>query len=413
MEVDLSSRFKIDLQEQIVLNFFPISMGGGLQNTLSFLRSLNVIGIPKSHFFAIVRYHSPLKDHVVKSGVEYYVVKSGNYPRLKFELKSRHLFPNNQTCFTHFGLPMLGAVGRCLNIVGCAYSNLFYPEVPFWSYLPLRERYLKYAIDEYRRYMLKKADYWIFETDTLKNRAIEICGFPEHRVGVVRMAPSELVSPEKVNKLFERKFEQVIPKAFRILFLSGPHPNKRLHFLGEIASAMSDMGLNDFVFVTTMDENHPYTEIVKRSFVKKGVDRHLVNLGPISPSNVASLINVCDAMGNFSVLESFSNNFVEAWQMRKPLIVTDADWSREACGNAAIYVNVENINETAEQIIMLANNSRLRADLIAYGYRQLGYYLTPEQKTMAYMEIIERARSLGPCLPDERESIHWPRSFWG
>lgn len=400
------------LDDQIVLNFLSISHGGGLQNALSFVHSLASLDITKETFFAVLKESSPLVGMCRANGIKLRSVKSGYYNRIKFELQSKNLFLKNQICFTHFGLPMLRSSGHCLNVVGCAYSNLFYPEIPFWSYLPRRERYRRYAIDEYRRLMLTKADYWIFETETLRRRAVEICGFPPHRVSVVKMAPSELVSPQKIIDEIRERFDSILPQVFRFLILSGAHPNKRIHLLGKVADHMRKRGVREFVFVSTMDEKHPYTHIVRQSFIDHGAGDYIVNLGPITPDNVASLIDVCHAMGNFSVLESFSNNFVEAWRMGKPLVVTDADWARDSCGNAAIFVDVEDAEETADMLIQLKNDAQLRESLVASGYEQLRSFLTPERKTRAYLDVIQRAKGMGFCSASERSTIHWPRNFY-
>lgn len=402
----------MQVRNKVILNFLPISSGGGLQNALSFIYSLSALEEPKHRYVAVIRATSILRSACEEHGIGCQIAAPGRIGRLKFELQSKNLFSKGQICFTHFGLPMLRSSGHCLNIVGCAYSNLFYPEIPFWSYLPRQERIKRYAIDELRRRMLEKADYWIFETETLRRRAIELCGFPSNRVSVIKMAPSELVSPEKVNEETRRKFDRSLPKVFRFLILSGAHPNKRIHFLGKIAARMRGNGGQEFVFVTTMNKDHPYAKIVRQSFISHGVGAHIVNLGTIPPDNVASLIDVCDAMGNFSVLESFSNNFVEAWRMGKPLVVTDADWARESCGNAAIFVDVEDAEETADMLIQLKNDVQLRENLVASGYEQLRSFLTPERKTRAYLEVIQKAKGMGFCSASERSTIHWPRNFY-
>ncbi|MDZ7696587.1 MAG: glycosyltransferase [Deltaproteobacteria bacterium] len=258
-----------------------------------------------------------------------------------------------------------------------------------------------------RKHMTQKADYWIFETEVLRKRAIELCGFPEDRISVVRMAHSKLVSKDRVDISQSEFFDKRIPKAYRILYLTGAHPNKRLHLLPDIAKEMVRAGFNDFCFVTTMDEETMYARRIIDEFVDKGLNAHLVNLGTVHSEYVSTVIEVCDAMCIFSVLESFSNNFVEAWRMEKPLVTTDADWSRDSCGNAALYVDPAKTAQTASELISLARNELKQFRYTEEGKIQLARYHTPESKLNAYLDVILRAKQLGPLSSKLRKKIHW------
>lgn len=398
-------------QGRVLLNLSPVSKGGGLQNALSLVQTLSKKSLVKHNFLAILPSSEVLVNACRNGGIDYVAVNAGYLNRLKFELKMRGMFSSEQVCFTQFGPPMLRSTGYLLNIIGVAYSNLFYPEIQFWSYLPYRQRVKKALIDEYRRVLITRADYWIFETEILRKRAIEVCGFPENRVGVVRMAASSLVSPSEVKLELREQYDKKLPNGFRFLFLSGAHPNKRLHILAELAVALRSLGNQDFVFVGTMDDAHPYTALVVSEFEKHGVGMHFANLGPVLSEDVATLIEVSDAMCNFSVLESFSNNFVEAWRMRRPLVVTDSDWARDSCGQAALYVNVDNVEETAMALERIVMDAALRHRLVTTGDNQLSSYPTAEKKTDLYLREIDKARLLGPCSRSEKKNIHWQRSM--
>lgn len=394
-------------KKDIILNFLPIAMGGGLQNSLSFIKTLANDRKWKDSCAALVREGTRLHKLCKEVDVETVVVPNSNLGRLSFEVSCRLIFLHGQLCFTLFGPVMLRSTGYLLNVNGCAYSNLFYPEISFWGFLPSFQRVRKEAIDLARKLMTQKADYWIFETEALRKRAIELCGFPEDRVSVVQMAASNLVSKDRVDISQSEFLNKRIPKAYRILYLSGAHPNKRLHLLPEIAKEMVRSGFNDFCFVTTMDEASLYARRVIADFVAKGVGAHLVNLGPVPSEQVSTVIEVCDVMCTFSVLESFSNNFVEAWRMEKPLITTDADWSRDSCGDAALYVDPAQTAQTASELISLAKNELEQFRYIEEGKIQLARYHTPESKLDDYFDVISRAKQMGPLPSKLRKKIHW------
>jgi len=394
-------------EKDIILNFLPIVSGGGLQNSLSLVKTLANNRKWKDSCVALVRECTKLHKLCKDAGIETIVIPNSNLGRLKFEVSCRSIFSRGQLCFTLFGPVMLRSSGYLLNVNGCAYSNLFYPEIPFWSFFPLFQRVRKEVIDWARKLMTQKADYWVFETEALRKRAIELCGFPDDRVSVVRMAHSKLVSKERVDISQSEVLNGRIPKAYRILYLSGAHPNKRLHLLSGIAKEMVRAGFNDFCFVTTMDEASMYARRIIDDFVAKGVGAYLVNLGTVPSEQVSTVIEVCDVMCTLSVLESFSNNFVEAWLMEKPLVTTDADWSRDSCGDAALYVDPTQAEQTASELISLAKNELEQFRYIEKGKIQLARYHTPESKLDAYFDVISRAKQMGPLPSKLRKKIYW------
>lgn len=394
-------------REHIILNFLPIVSGGGLQNALSFIKVLADDRNWKDCCVGVVREGTKLHTFCRIANIKTIVVPNNNSGRLKFELSCRSRFSRGQLCFTLFGPVMLRSSGHLLNVTGCAYSNIFYPEIPFWGFLPPFQRVRKEAIDLVRKLMTLKADYWVFETEALRKRAIELFGFPEDRVCVVRMAASKLVSKDYVDINQREVLNKRIPKTYRILCLNGAHHNKRLHLIPAIAKEMIRAGFKGFCFVTTMDEASLYARQIIDDVVGKGLGAHIVNLGTVPSDQVSTVIEVCDAMCTFSLLESFSNNFVEAWRMEKPLVTTGADWSRDSCGDAALYVDPAKTAQTAAKLISLAKNTLEQIRYIKKGKMQLERYHTPESKLDAYFDVISRAKQMGPLPSKLRKKIHW------
>ncbi|MGO8698222.1 MAG: glycosyltransferase family 4 protein [Limisphaerales bacterium] len=396
----------------LVLNFLPIYEGGGLQNALSFVDTLLDKDCAGLNVQAVVRCGSEIHQKCEKAGIRCCVVANGRMGRLRFELSCRSVFKRGQVCFTHFGPIMLSSAGYLINVNGCAYCNLFYPDINCWSYLPIRQRIIAEAIDCLRRRYTSRADYWIFETEVLKERAIRLCGFPAERVGVVPMAVSRLVSPEKVNLAAKAELETSLKPGLKFLFLNSANPNKRIHLLPDLAAEMRSRGANDFVFVTTMNPESFYSRDVAARFREMKLERHFQNLGPVAPDRVASLIACADAMCNFCRVESFSNNFIEAWTMQLPLVVTDCDWAKAACGRSALYVNPENLAECALTLGRLMQDANLRRSIVEEGKLQLKKHPTSQEKTRLYFEAIDRACSLGFCERSLQNSIRWPRMAW-
>ncbi len=343
--------------KSVYINFVPVSEGGGLQNALSFIHFLNRCP-PKFRVICIARKGSEVARLCVGFSIPCIEIRNGKVGRFLFEFfQSFFLIERGSVLFTLFGPPPIAAsfFSKCIN--GCAYSNILYPEIDFWKSFSFLSRLKKKVIDIYRKWVYIFSDVVIFETDVLSRRAEKDFVFKRKEIVTVKMAPSLLVKESAVVSEKVSEFRAAICKkeAIRILYLSGPHPNKRHAAILRILAKANKIQ-DRFRLVVTLPKGSYVDSLHRLDEEIGGGHDTLINVGAVKQGDVASLIAVVDAMVNVSVLESFSNNFVEAWEMKKPLIVTDADWSRASCGSAAFYIDPEACDQSVIKIIDFFEN---------------------------------------------------------
>jgi glycosyltransferase involved in cell wall biosynthesis len=97
-------------------------------------------------------------------------------------------------------------------------------------------------------------------------------------------------------------------------------------------------------------------------------------LGEISHKKVGQVLNDCDAVLFPSLLETYGIPYYEAMYFSKPLIVSDLDFARDACGDAAIYfdpLNAVSIVEAMRKMVFgvelgknVKNNYKAKLDKI-------------------------------------------------
>lgn len=383
----------------IYFNFLYSPSGGGLQNSISFLNNLINLNYDFSDSCCIVVEDTYLEKLCIDRGIASIRVGAGSFKKLSFELFSRKYIKSNDIVFSIFGPPMLTLSNHCLNVGGMAISNVFYPEIDFWSYEPWFSRGIRNFKDIYRKWRYKKLDYWIFETDILADKAIGKFNFPESRVEVVKMSPSNLVCLDNVNS--ERQFFKNLDGRTKFLMLCNGHPNKRHHLLPELARKLKDKDICEPVFIFTSTDSK-YMREVMGCVKNANVEEYFVNVGSIQQQDVATLISQVDFVVNISVLESFSNNYVEAWKMRKPLLTVDAEWSRGAAKDAAFYINVVNEIKLDEFVSVLRANVD---EVVTHGCKILQEYPSGEDKALAYLDAISKAKALGKITPKQRQGI--------
>jgi glycosyltransferase involved in cell wall biosynthesis len=389
------------IQEKRILNFSRVAQGGGVQNSLSFIENLKFVD-EISKYVIVARKESEVSKKAIYEGYDVILVQKN-----EMDFFSRNKFSKGQICFTFFGPPWVSSIGYLVNVCGVAYSNLFYPEIDFWSYYGGVQK-IKRNFKDFCRYSnVRFSDFWIFETESLAERAKKLAGFPDDRVGVVRMSPSTLVAPERIRESWVSEFESMLtPGSFRMLFLASDNPNKRIVNVAKIVNKIlenSDLDMPIEV-ITTLNEDSEYFKEIYKEFKKLQIEDRLINIGPVSFEKVPSLISASSCMCLFSVLESFSNNMVEAWRMGVPFVVTDSDWARSEAGNAAIYVDPEDVDASSNKILGLLADPLLYEQFILNGYKQLEKFPDSMEKTKKYLHFMEAAEQKG-FIGGERRGI--------
>lgn len=330
---------------------------------------------------------SAIEDVCRQLGLNHVSYRGGRLARLRFELWDAHrLVSANKvaTVFTIFGNPPLRC-GGARTISGFAFSNIIMTEVRFWNFLPPWRRSFALVKDKLRLLLSRRADEIILETEYLKERAAAGI-FAKKVLHVVKMEPSILVKHDTGVGA------RPASSRFIIACIAGAHPNKRVHLLAPVIARLQDLGLPCKV-LTTMPSSAAYFREVERAFRDLGVDDALENVGPIKPQDVASILAGVDAVANIALLESFSNNWVEAWTTQKLLISTDAEWARRSCGAAAIYIDPNRADVAAHAIL---NGLRNREKFYSAGYDQLNYLARDGKKIDRYLSIINRSVRLIP-----------------
>jgi glycosyltransferase involved in cell wall biosynthesis len=376
---------------KIILNFIPLKSGGGVQVGLDFIAQAILHG--KQHEWHVVATEGtpPANVNGASNLKLAKTVQASMLHRLWFEYVGCRKLVRKigaDLIYTQFGPHWPGA--KLINIVGCAYSNLFYPEINFWERFPLSRRLVRKGIDLLRMLRLRQADHVIFETEDLARRAVRLKGFQCERVSWVKPSVSSLVAPDKEH-IPTRELCRRLPKGFRVLLLSTYNPNKNIDLLPRIAKVIDErFPDNDMVFVMTLPPQSSSTLEILKDAQKLGVSDRIVNLGPIPQEGCAEVYRACNLVILPSQLESFSNTIAEAWAMRKPLLISDMDWSRSLCNAGAAYFRYRDSHDAAEQIHRIRNDSCYYTALVAEGESMLRTYPTACERFRQYLSIIER-----------------------
>jgi glycosyltransferase involved in cell wall biosynthesis len=373
---------------RVLINFATMKAGGGQNVALNFLYAVEKCNLGDVTCHYIVARGSEPHEYLLKRGTQNFTVAPRSaIARILFEALFGWVllaYLRIDVVYSYFGYAWFPR--HWPQATGAADSNLFFPEIAFWAAYPPRVRCRKWLIDRYRLAGLKRAAAVVFENEALEARARQLHDLQRTRT----IKPSIRVSDSPQPFALPRALS---PGCKVGLFLCGWHLNKNVLLIPDLALEFRRRN-HLFAFVLTAP---PDGSSLHRQFVdlasRKGVSDAIFVTGAVRKDQLRSLYEQSDFVFLLSKLESFSNNIIEAWQFRRPLVVADEPWARGICRDAAIYVNRDSAADIAERVCAALVNESRTQEIVARGSEVLREYPSIEERIeqeLSYVrEVVE------------------------
>ncbi|MEO6981441.1 MAG: glycosyltransferase [Mucilaginibacter sp.] len=374
----------------ILLNFIPIKKGGGQQVATAFIKTIKEIGTDMQFTFLVTAgtfAANLLADYKFDNVI---LVKNSKRSRLLFELFSlKKIIKAHKIdgIFTMFGpdLPKSGVP----SIVGCAYSNIFFPEIDFWGAASFYKKKVFELIDSFRLKRTLQADGIIFENKAMQSQAEKLYEYPLNKTVFIKPSILPLNAFDSPSSEYLKQTEK-IPGVFNALILSGWHKNKNINQVPFILSELKKLGITNISFVITVPPLHPESVTLMNTATALGVAGNIHLIGPVLPTDIRFLYEKIDTVLLLSLLESFSNNIIESWTYSKPLVISDLEWAKSICNEAAVFVDRNNAVEIALQIKKLYEDKEWYKKMQENGRKELATYPSAEQKVLSQLEFVKK-----------------------
>lgn len=369
---------------KILINFGPIKSGGGQNVALNFLLGLSEVDLSDRTLVFVVASGSETHRFLAAQEKFRFIVAPRNpVLRLLFEriYISRYIRKNRvDVVYSYFGSGLFGP--GVLQVCGSAESNLYYPEVDFWAEYRGFGRLKKFIVDKYRSAGIRRCQGVIYENEALLGRASRVLGVSN---GVV-IRPSIVEVCGTGEFSLEGRTQQPEQSG---LFLCGWQLNKNVLAIPEIARELQQRGQN-WHFILTAP---PDGSSLHRKFVGKvdecGVAELVTIVGPVAKGQLPSVYGQIDFVFLLSKLESFSNNIIEAWHFGKPLVVSNEDWAKAICGDAAIYVDRDSPCSIAEVLVETVRNPARIDAVVSAGRSQLQRFPAISERIRMELKFVE------------------------
>lgn len=186
------------------------------------------------------------------------------------------------------------------------------------------------------------------------------------------------IMPNAVSRFVETTSTPPPPKAFAslggkfVLFcLTRFYPHKNLNILADLFETHRD-ALRDVAVILTVrpEDNAPSAEFCKR-IEQLHLREHLISVGAVDQTELAGYFRHSRALILPTLLESFTGTYLEAMQLRCPILTSDRDFARVVCDDAAIYFDPFEVDDIRRAIVELRDTPDRGEDLVQRGQRRV------------------------------------------
>ncbi len=368
----------------VLINLAPLKAGGGQNVGLNLLSGLETLSDPEVSLYFYVSAGSAIGAAVKEKYADRVIEGPHNTTkRVMFERTGlgKYLRENKiDIIYSCFGYACVSRKYR--QVCGMAESNIMYPEIDFWKEYRGIRKLGKNVIDAYRKWGYKRADALVFENEAMYKRASQIFGKDKKATYI---KPSINVSDTEGQFEFEKRHED----SYVGLFLCGWQLNKNIMCIPELIDEMRKAGRH-FEIIITVDENdnNEIAQAFKNKLRSMAVEECVHMVGRVDKNDLSALYDKVDFVFLLSRLESFSNNIIEAWHYRKPLVISDQEWAHGICRDAALYVDRDDPVRIVEKLLECIDGGRA-GDYVAKGVAEYRSYPSIEERTRQEMRYVK------------------------
>lgn len=232
-----------------------------------------------------------------------------------------------------------------------------HPNKYSWATLSLINRLKTRFYCWNQRRMMRKAAYFVTQTETTKKGIIRITGVPYENVKVVNnVLPQVFKSLPKTPKNQDGNWMDVA-------CVGAPVPHKNFDILPAVIKQLKALGVENVRFHVTIPTDNPLLSMYKRDLDVLGLSDRIVTHGRCSQNELAEMYRGCQLCLLPTLLEVFSASTLEAMYFRLPVVATNFDFNSEVMGDSCLYYEPMNARDAAIKIKQYVDSEALREEM--------------------------------------------------
>lgn len=269
-----------------------------------------------------------------------------------------------------------------------------YDDDDIWRRLPFVQRLGKQLRRVYLRWAARRADVLIAQTAAARDRLL--ARLPVTRAVVIPTAvslprsgePSEHTSPKE-----DAASTSTTGRTW--LCLSRYYPHKNLETLVDVAEVLKRQGRSSKILLTIDPRQDPGAAAIMCDIETRDLSSHIRSIGEVDLDAVPGLYASAFGVVLPTLLESYSQVFVEALGFGVPLVTSDRDFVRSACGSAPVCVDPLSPTEIARAMARLEDDAELRDRHVREGLAWAAAQPSWHEVARSYADLCGSLRSKG------------------
>ncbi|MDP3941289.1 MAG: glycosyltransferase family 1 protein [bacterium] len=227
-----------------------------------------------------------------------------------------------------------------------------------------------YQLTRWTRYSAKRADLIFTISKASKKDIIDIYGIPEEKIVVTYPGIKSFASlAPQVYPIHMLQNEFGIKSPY-FLFVGTLQPRKNIVRLIEAFAKVKQRVKDPLTLVVVGRKGWKYEDIFQAP-EKNGVKNEVIFLESVSDDQLPQVYKNAIAFVLPSLYEGFGLPVLEAMKNECPVIISKVSSLPEAGGDAALYVDPENVDDIAKKMAEVLESNRVREALIAKGKKQI------------------------------------------
>ncbi len=362
---------------KVIVNASNLTVGGGVQVAISYILTL---GEFSNHDFLVLasdKIYNQLTSTKRGNNVELKNVNFGLKDAIKksSKLSSIEAQFKPDVVFSVFGPSYW--TPKAKHLMGFALPWLINPESKAFSLLSSKERIKKKIQNSIKKYYTKKnADFYVVETEDVKNRMHKFLG---------AKLKNTWVADNTYNQFFAEaeKPDRIKNEVFRFITISANYPHKNLSIIRDVADELKSRGVKAIFTLTIPDFDYENMFSKHKDVVK--------NLGPIPAANCPEQYSKHDALFLPTLLECFTASYPEAMVMKRPILTSDLGFAKAICGEEnALFFDPLNAKDICDKIELLVNDDTKYNQLVGNGEKRVKEFQNRMQRAETYTQILEK-----------------------
>lgn len=216
--------------------------------------------------------------------------------------------------------------------------------------------------------MMRKAHYFVTQTEFTKQGIMRITGEPDSHVRVVsNVLPAAFAHQD--NTHIDNGSGWI-----EVACVGAPVPHKNFDILPGVLLELKKLGITNLRFHTTIPENDPLWGRIKSDLVKNNMLEYVQNHGRVSQAELAEMYRYCSLCFLPTLLEVFSASTVEAMFYDLKIVATEFPFNREVLQDAALYYEPMNAKDAADKFSKIIADKELQTEFSSRMKRQMTLY---------------------------------------